>query len=66
MLDALLICITAFATGFAAAWALGTRTREQLAALMARADEPPGAAADDQARPKYSTSRTIANVSRAQ
>ena len=46
MFDALLICITAFATGFAAAWALGTRTREQLADVKARAEEQARAAAD--------------------
>ena len=53
MFDALLICITAFGTGFAAAWALGSRTREQLADVRARADE--------QARPRRrssSSSRT--------
>jgi len=44
MLDALLLCITAFATGFAAAWALGTRTRVQLAEIKARADEQARAA----------------------
>lgn len=44
MLDALLLCITAFATGFAAAWALGTSTREQLADVKARADEQARAA----------------------
>jgi DNA recombination protein RmuC len=44
--DALLICITAFATGFAAAWALGSRTREQLADVRARADEQALAAAE--------------------
>jgi DNA recombination protein RmuC len=46
MFDALLICVTAFATGFAAAWALGTRTREQLADVKARAEEQARAAAD--------------------
>ncbi len=46
MFDALLICITAFGTGFAAAWALGSRTREQLADVRARADEQALAAAE--------------------
>ena len=46
MFEALLICITAFATGFAAAWALGTRTRVQLAEVKARAEEQARAAAD--------------------
>jgi hypothetical protein len=45
MFDALLIC-TAFATGFAAAWALGGRTRERLAEIKARADERERAAED--------------------
>ena len=44
MFDALLICMTAFGTGFAAAWLLGTRTRERLAAAEARADEQAKAA----------------------
>ena len=39
MSDALLIFITAFGAGFAAAWLLGTRTRERLAAAEARAGE---------------------------
>lgn len=39
MFDALLISLSAFGTGFAAAWVLGTRTRERLAAAEARADE---------------------------
>jgi DNA recombination protein RmuC len=44
--DALLICIAAFGTGFAAAWALGSRTREQLTEVRARADEQALAAAE--------------------
>jgi hypothetical protein len=39
MIDALLITLTAFATGFAAAWALGSRTRVQLAEVKVRAEE---------------------------
>jgi DNA recombination protein RmuC len=39
MFDALLISVTAFGTGFTAAWLLGTRTRERLAAAEARAGE---------------------------
>ena len=46
MTDALLICLAAFAAGFLAAWALGLRTREQLAAVKARADEQARAACD--------------------
>jgi DNA recombination protein RmuC len=46
MTNEILILITAFATGFAAAWALGTRTREQLAATKARADEQARAVED--------------------
>jgi DNA recombination protein RmuC len=45
--DALLIyAAPAFALGFAAAWALGGRTREQLAETKARADEQARAAAE--------------------
>jgi DNA recombination protein RmuC len=46
MIDALLLCLTAFALGFAVAWALGGRTRERLAAITARADEQVRAADD--------------------
>jgi DNA recombination protein RmuC len=47
MLDALLIyAAPAFAIGFAAAWALGGNTREQLASTRARADEQARAAAE--------------------
>src|SRR5690606_8101305 len=44
--NALLICMTAFATGFAVAWAIAGKTREQLAALQARADAQVQAAED--------------------
>jgi len=46
MVDSLLIFITAFAGGFAVAFMLGSRTREQLAAAKARAEEQAQAAAD--------------------
>jgi DNA recombination protein RmuC len=46
MFESLLICSTAFVTGFAAAWALGARTRERLAVTEARAEEQARAAAD--------------------
>jgi DNA recombination protein RmuC len=47
MLQALLIYVVpAFAVGFAVAWALGGKTREQLAETKARADEQARAAAD--------------------
>jgi DNA recombination protein RmuC len=47
MLQALLIyAVPAFALGFAAAWALGGKTRELLAETKARADEQARAAAD--------------------
>ena len=46
MFDSLLIFITAFAGGFAVAFMLGSRTREQLAATKARAEEQANAAAD--------------------
>ena len=47
MFDALLIYVApAFAIGFAAAWALGGKTREQLAETKARADEQARAAAE--------------------
>ncbi len=46
MIDALLISITAVAAGFAAAWAFNLRTREQLAAIKARAEEQARAADD--------------------
>ena len=46
MVDSLLIFITAFAGGFAVAFMLGSRTREQLAAVKARAEEQAQAAAD--------------------
>lgn len=44
--NALLISITAFATGFAVAWAVAGKSREQLAAIKARADEQARAAED--------------------
>ena len=47
VIDALLIyAAPAFALGFAIAWALGGKTREQLAATKARADEQAHAAAE--------------------
>jgi DNA recombination protein RmuC len=47
MLQALLIyAFPAFAVGFAAAWALGAKTRERLAETKARADEQARAAAE--------------------
>ncbi len=46
MLDSLLIFITGLAGGFAVAFMLGSRTREQLAATKARAEEQANAAAD--------------------
>jgi DNA recombination protein RmuC len=46
MADSLLIFITAFAGGFAVAFMLFSRTREQLAAAKARAEEQAQAAAD--------------------
>lgn len=46
MVDALLICITAFGLGFTLAWMLGGKTRERLAAVTARADEQARAAED--------------------
>ncbi|HEX5045525.1 MAG TPA: DNA recombination protein RmuC, partial [Gammaproteobacteria bacterium] len=46
MVESLLISITAFAAGFAAAWAFNLRTRERLAEVKARADEQARAADD--------------------
>ena len=46
MFETLLIAITAFATGFAAAWALGGKARVQLAETKARAEEQERAAAE--------------------
>ena len=46
MVDSLLIFITAFAGGFAVAFMLFSRTREQLAAVQARAEEQAQAAAE--------------------
>jgi DNA recombination protein RmuC len=46
MIEALLICVAAFAVGFAVAWTLGGRTRERLASVTARAEEQARAAED--------------------
>src|SRR3954471_13928373 len=46
MFDSLLIFVAGFAGGFAVAFMLGSRTREQLAAVKARAEEQAQAAAD--------------------
>jgi DNA recombination protein RmuC len=64
MFDAVLLCITAFATGLAVAWAFGGRTRVQLAEVKARADEQ-ARAAEDKLELVAEAKSSLANVFKA-